>query len=199
MKKLLFAVSALAALSLLAPTTGFAEVNYMGLYFDQAGTVNEGSMAASSPTDVYLVMHNPWSLNFNAPVQNIGGVEFKLIPSAGILVLNTSYPVDVVDIGDNGNHAAGFGSALPVDASGATVVATFNVMALNTDPQYFNLAPNDIASIAGKMTYLDWDDTGDSIIGMIAPWDNFDYHVLAVNGVVPNEETTLDGIKALYR
>jgi len=57
MKKLLFAVSALAALSLLAPSTGFAQAtNTLGIYLDEAGTLNSGPVTPFTATDIYLVL-----------------------------------------------------------------------------------------------------------------------------------------------
>jgi hypothetical protein len=63
MKKLLFAVSALAALSLLAPSTGLAQAqNVLGLYADEAATTNniEGATPFSQH-NIYMVIENPYN------------------------------------------------------------------------------------------------------------------------------------------
>jgi len=200
MKKLLFAVSALAALSLIAPSTGFAQAtNTLGIYVDEAGTLNSGDVTNFVPVDIYMVLHGPMTPGMTA-VNNIGGVEFK-ITAVGATVLTFTYPVNVVDISDAlGNHAAGFGEALPVGANGATVVCTLNVLPTNaTGAAVFTLAPNDLASIPGAMAYLDWDVTSDNIYACLPPYESFDYDVCVLNGTVATEETTMDGIKALYR
>jgi len=59
MNKPIIAVSAIAALSHLAPITGFSEptpLNEVGLYMNEDGTGITGSFINNDPGDVYLVL-----------------------------------------------------------------------------------------------------------------------------------------------
>lgn len=206
MKKLLFAVSALAALSLLAPSTGFAATNHMSLFADTHGTMNEVAGAAPySQMPVYLIVMDPYNDDpFNpdvdpGPVAFLGGVEFAIPAPTNAVILSYAWPVDVTDVGTGENHIVGFGAPVAVN-DGIAVVATLTVLysSATGDPAFFTLAPADPVSIEGYMACLDSGDEG-KIIGLLPRYDSFDYHVFSINGSVATEPTTMDGVKALYR
>jgi len=200
MKKLLIAVSALAALSLLAPSTGFAEAtNILSLYADEAGTENTLTMSPYSQVDIYLVVTNPYNTIRDSAIEFLGGVEFAVPAPTNAIVLSWTWPVDVTDVGTGDSHIVGFGQSLPV-VDGSAVVCTLNILynSASSDPGYFTLAPSDPASNPGFMACLDWANEGD-IISLTPPFESFDYHVLAINDVVATERATMDAVKALYR
>ena len=199
MKKLLFAVTALAALSLLAPSTGFAQGahNQLGVYTDDAMTATNLNAALYSQPVVYFVVSNPYSAAM-APIPSITGVEFKIVFDESLLTqMSLEWTSDsVIDIGTAGSHIAGFGSPLPVVDSTLTVCAvTFLIM--SGDPNYIHLAPADPASIADVMVLLD----GDEVLSPLWPSSgNFADPVFAFNGTaVATTSVELDHIKALYR
>lgn len=200
MKKLLFAVSALAALSLLAPSTGLAQAtNHMSLFADEAGTLNSATMTAFTTIDLYLVIMNPYNVDLEQPIGFLGGVEFAIPAPTNALILSFAWPVDVTDVGTGTSHIVGFGQPLQV-FDGMATVCTIQVLynSPTSDPGYLTLAPAEPASNPGFMAVLDNADEG-NIISVLPPWDNFDYNVFAINDEVATEPATMDGIKALYR
>jgi hypothetical protein len=121
------------------------------------------------------------------------------------ILLSTSWPVNVTDVGSGSNTnykniIAGFGEPLQV-VDGMATVATFGVLYNQADVgtmAYLVMAPADPASNPGFMACLDTGNPGD-IISLTPPFENFDYHVFVINGVVAEEESTMDSVKAMYR
>lgn len=209
MKKLLFAVSALAALSLLAPSTGLAQdvppewvagKNLMSLYSDTAGTSNSLTMTPFTTGSVYLVVHDPYNYEFaggGQDVTSIGGVEFAVYTTGSITILSLAWPVTVVDVGTAPSHVAGFGTPVTVSNNSA-LLCTINFF-LGGDSGAFQLGPSSPSSVTTweAMAVLDMADEG--ICELLPPYLNFDYNVLGVNLEVATESTTIDAVKALYR
>jgi hypothetical protein len=199
MKKMLFAVSALAALSLLAPSTGLAQThNIMGIYADEAGTVNSiNPQPAFTPVDLYVVLHNPYNEVTDAPITAVNGVEFGLTLD-NVLSLSTSFPVNATDVGGSPtNIVAGF--ATPATVSGGSVVlATINCLVQSAAAGYIGMTPATPSSAPGFMATLDAAVAG-QIIPVLPPWESFDYNVFAFNETVASEPMTMGNVKALYR
>ena len=199
MKKMLFAVSALAALSLLAPSTGLAQTNnIMGIYADQAGSVNSiNPQAPFSPVDLYVVLHNPYNDVTESAISAINGVEFGLTLD-NVLILSVGFPVNATDVGGSPtNIVAGF--ATPTTVSGSSVVlATINCLVQSAAAGYIGMTPATPASAPGFMATLDAAVPG-QIIPVLPPWESFDYNVFAFNEEVATEAMTMDNVKALYR
>ena len=200
MKKLLFAVSALAALSLLAPSTGLAQAtNVLSLYADEAATMNNiDGMAPFSQADIYLVVTNPFNDARGTAIDFLGGVEFAVLPT-NALVLSITWPVDVTDVGTGNNHIVGFGQPLAV-TDGMATVCTINFLyqSATSEPGQFMLAPTVPASIEGAMAVLDSGWLGD-IVAQMPPYESFDYMVFGINQMVATDAVTIDAVKALYR
>ena len=206
MKKLLFAVSALAALSLLAPSTGLAQFNnHLGLYADEAATsVNLTEVAAFSTVPVYVVVTNPYNTNLDQPVSGIKAVEFQVVPPANVTVLGITFTNTAVNVGTSINVIAGFGT--PVDVSGGmAVVATYSILymdAAGTAPAPFHLAPAEPASISDMLAIQDAAD--ELLYGLYPSSSTYDNPVFGINTigddvVVATDEVTFDSVKALYR
>ena len=200
MKKLLFAVSALAALSLLAPSTGLAQAtNIMSIYADEAASANSVDSAPFSTIDVYLVITNPYNHDEARPIDAIAGVEFAVPTPTNATILGFNWPVDVVDVGTGINHIVGFGQNVAVSGGMATLCSIqFIYTSATSAPAYFTLAPATPASAEGFMAVLDAGDEG-NIIEVLPPYENFDFNVFAVNDAVATESSTMDAVKALYR
>jgi len=199
MKKLLFAVTALAALSLLAPSTGFAQGahNQLGIYTDDAMTATDLAAGLYTQPVVYMVLSNPYS-EAMAPIPSVGGIEFKIVFDDGLLTeMGLEWTSDsVIDIGNNGSHIAGVGTPLPV-VDGVLTNATITYLIMSADPATLHLAPADPASIADVMVLLD----GDEVLSPLWPSSgDFADPVFAFNGTaVATDNVQLDEIKALYR
>ncbi len=203
MKKLLLTVSALAALSLLGPSTGFTFENQIGFYndLDQSATFIEG-YNVPAPFSVYVMINDPYNPNTAAPVANLGGFEFLLTMPVGAYIFDSSYPVQALNIGDVvGEYIVGFGQPLPVVSDTPTLVLTLTVFCTSTGyDQFFFLTPTHYPGIPGEIALMDFD-TRDIIPMCMVIGGSFDYPIFAINPVPPVavDEISFDGVKALFR
>src|SRR3989339_566227 len=138
MKKLLMLVSALAALSLLAPNAGYAlgENGYMGLYFDTAGQT-------SCTTGVFLTHVTAYIVYALPVIDSSRGFQCGIIISspAKDAQLNTTiavtYPVPATDVGVNAypkfNYITGYST--PQLIGDSFVFATLDIFVLDMDTQ----------------------------------------------------------------
>jgi hypothetical protein len=199
MKKLLFAVSALAALSLLAPSSGLAQpyYNQIGLYTDVEATMPGVETAGvGDMVTAYVIVTNPYNIDTMTPLPALGGVEFNLAAPAGVTVLSLTWPVDVINVGNNTDVIAGFGQPLSVD-NGMAVLCTYTFFVMSTDPQEFFLGPFSVPSIPDVMVLLDSTEDIHAAYPSSGAWDA---PVFGINTVpTATEPTTLDNVKALYR
>jgi len=219
MKKLFFAVSALAALTLLAPNAGFAGTafNQLGLYTDEVGTESAASIdiAPSTQFNVFLVVNRPVNEAFvdgngTPPFQRVmnevSGYECAvgfwdsndaLIP--GLFVLATTFNGNAVRLGTGGNFVVGFASPIPVTA-GAAMLTTFNIMVLDTNPKEIFLDVSTPASLPGTMAIVDGAIVNDNLQAAFPSSGNLSAHVFGINtGVVAVENESWGGVKALFR
>ena len=113
MKKSLFTVSAIAALSLLlVPGSSIAEPthpNEVGLYMTSDGLGETGTMEIGYPVVVYLVLTRPTDSETGIPYTTINAFECQLNfnPIGNLFKLSEAYPVDYLNVGDNNNIALG--------------------------------------------------------------------------------------------
>ena len=216
MKKLLFAVSALAALSLLAPSSGFAQhvyFNQVGLYttadalpdpLDPDAPIT-GTDDVGIPTTVFLVLTRPAAgetayagvrafecqLNFNP----IGGI-FMLSGALGAPGLNIG-DVDNIALGYL-NYIVGFSAPVPVAPSESIILVTFSFLNQNAVPIEVTLNPAPGGSIPGQMVFLP--DTPPILEQMFSSSGTPDGTAFTFNGVaVATEDATFGSVKALYR
>ncbi len=201
MKKLLFAVSALAALSLLAPSTGLAQAtNILSFYADEAATQNNMTgVASSTPVNIYLVVQNPTNPNLDdAAVSFVQGVEFGYSLSGGF-ALGIAFAVQNTDVGGApGNHIVGFAQPFAVTDGTATLATLTVLYTSDATPAFISLNPATPASVPGYMAVIDFSDIGHPV-PCLPPFENFDYNVFAINDVVAVEDSSLDQVKAMYR
>jgi hypothetical protein len=116
MKKLLFTVTTLVALSLLAPSTGIAEPthpNEVGLYLDPLGpdgTGETGTFVIGDPVTVYLVLTRPTDTETGIPYPTINSFECRptFSPIGNLFKLAHAYPTDAINVGDDNNLALGY-------------------------------------------------------------------------------------------
>ena len=214
MKKLLFVMSALAALTLLAPAPGSAVTydNVMAIIFDDPGAFVAGDDLNSCDSDVpmatlveaYLILINP-------TVGALYGYEFGFNVEGNFLmagvVLNGTGAVDVgPDVpGQTGNHIVGLG--IPLSTSDATLIATLKI--INMDAL---LAPITITLLGATPNSLD-DELHPidlpalliegSIVIPAATSTEFLTITAAINctegQVISVDETSWDRLKSMYR
>jgi hypothetical protein len=201
MKKLLFAVSALAALSLLAPSSGLAQpyYNQLGLYLDEAGTITGAQDAvANQQFLVHVIISNPRNLETGTDLTSIKAVEWGVVPPSNVFILALNFPSEVLNVGTMTNAIVGYGlNPVPV-TSGIAVLATYQILFLGV-AETFYLTPTTPASIPGLMAIVDVTDT---LIGVYPASGSFDNPVFGINNganPVATDMKTMDAVKALYR
>jgi len=197
MKKLAFALSALAALTLLAPTSGIAAQGTLGVYFDTDATIYETTSTPYVQVSAYVsvVAHD---------FDNIFGYEFGYTIEGAHTVTGTllqgSGPIDVG--GAAGNHIVGLAS--PMVADPVTVVCIINIFVLDTNPIFITLtgaSPNSVPGSNTPAVLL----AGDVIARCgVSGWDPVNElpdRCAAINGtgIVSVDQTSLDAVKSLYR
>lgn len=200
MKTILIKIAALAVLSLLVPGTGLATNNQIGFYtdLDLRSSHLEGYNVVA-PFPIYVVIHNPYNPNSEADVANLGGFEFMIDLPPGAFVLDSSYPVQALNVGLAANeYIVGFGEPLPVVSGTPTLVLTLNVLAQTDCCQFFYLVTTTEPSIPDEIALLDFD-TNDIIPMYIDVGGEISYPIFVINLFLAVEDMSLDGVKALFR
>ena len=215
MKKLLFAVSALAALSLLAPSTGFAQVphdydNTVGLFLTPDGTGATGTSDIGAGVLVYMVLLRPADYdNGDTPYTSINAFECSLfidpVPNNNLFLLATTIPPNSVDIGPSKDINSGrldyivglaTGSEVPI-VDGAVSLITFNFMNTSVGTFDITMGPTTAPAIPGEMAYQGV--AGDLRI-MYSAGGSSDASVFQFNGsAVAVEDASFGSVKALFR
>ena len=204
MKKLFYVVSALAALTLLAPNVGFAQSadNQLGIYGDEAGSLDSQNfvVAASTPFTAYMVLTNPVD-NYDMAVGEVEAFECRVAFSNGAMVfkLAETLPPQAINVGDSSNPAAGLeyavglGVPTPVVGGAVTLVEfTFMVLAVSQIDVFIE------ESQGGNLYYQEADNK--ELVDYYPSSSDPAMPVASFNGTVtPVDEETWGGVKALYR
>ena len=111
MKKLLFVMSVLSSLALLAPNPGFAEPthpNEIGLYTTPNGYGETGTNIVGVPVDVFLVLTKPEVEN--DPFPGVLGFDCQLNfnPVGLMFLLSLTLGGEGLNIGDDYNVSSGW-------------------------------------------------------------------------------------------
>ena len=206
MKKLLFAVSALAALSLLAPSTGFAQhvyPNQIGIYEFSDGTGNTGTFDVGTPVTVFLVLTKPEK--DGVPINTINAFELTLNfnPAGNLFKLAEVFPGNNVNVGDNSDinqgfleYIVGFATDHAVTDESITLI-TFTFM--HTAPGVIDvtLSPTSKPSIPGEMAYQSI--PGDLRVGFTSAGPAGGPVFVFDGAAVATENESFGSVKALYR
>jgi hypothetical protein len=203
MKKLFFVMSALAALTLLAPSTGFAKAdNQIGIYSEAAagdGTQNF-VVTPNVPFFAFLVLTQPVD-NGGTPVTQVEAFECKVTFSNGgsIFKLAETLPPQAINVGDSSNPALGLdyavGLGVPTNVvGGAVTLVQFQFLALvGTQIDVFVEL-----STTGNMYYQEA--AGKTLVDYYSSSGDVALPVASFNGIVTaTDEETWGGVKALYR
>ena len=204
MRKMLFALAALAALALLTPDTGVAQgdANQIGIYTTQTPDFSNITDAdtrvngAGSHT-AYVICSYPHNDNTDTDITSLGGFEFQL-DWGSLFVTPTLHPSAT-----NFMSAPDFycGANVPV-ANGMAVLVTLSIGSFTEDPVDFFIMPvSDSAaqSIPGAIAITDFDDNY-SISRAYPASGDFANPIFGFNtSVVPNEDATWSDVKNLYR
>lgn len=213
MKKLLFALCALAAFALLTPSAGFAQwENRIGIYSTSAlaATSLNPSPANDAVFSLYFVLTNP-TVN-GSPVVSCKGWEYRvtIVGAAGGLERYTDVlPAGAQNFGNasdpyDSSYALGLATPLPVtivNDLGRVVLHRWSMhMVDNAAPYYFYLSPASPASFPGRLAYLNG--TGGAQIAASGSQGNYADPVFVIGGQtvpVATQSESFGAVKALFR
>lgn len=211
MKKLLFAVYALAAISLLAPSAGFAQdfVNRIGIYTtDTAGAAFINPAPLGTPFNIYFVVTNPkLDAGAGAAVTAIDAFEFIVTingPANLLFKLSQTLLPNSLNVGQDGNpynaeYAVGAAAPVPV-TGGQRVLMSWNVLLSSPGPFLFYLNPTTAPAIPGKMAIEAVIGSEVQLVPCMPSSGAFANPVFALGStVVPVESASFGGVKALFR
>jgi hypothetical protein len=205
MKKLLFAVSALAALSLLAPSAGFAQHTYdntVGIFADEAATLTEVNVGPNTPFFAYVVLLRPSTLDAVA-FDSINAFELTVTSTdETIFVLAQNLPAGAINVGDNASivggleYIVGLANDLPVSSQSVTLFS-LQLMSLTGTPFQLFVGPTSKPSVPGEMAFQS---ISPPLVPMYSAGGDETAAVFGYNSsVVATEDATWGGVKALYR
>lgn len=208
MKKLLFAVCALAAISLLAPNAGYAQwENHIGIYTTAGAADHCFATTPLTPTNIYFVLSNP-RLPDGTAVTGINAFELKVLidgPAGSMFRLaETLTAPGAINVGSaadpyNAEYLVGWAGTIPV-VGGYCSVMTWNVLFLASGPFYFRLAPTTSPSVAGKMAFNTPVGEDAVLVGCMPSSEDFANPVFSAGDcVVSTETSTFGNVKALFR
>ncbi|MBK8165737.1 MAG: hypothetical protein IPK64_07180 [bacterium] len=207
MKKLLFAVCALAAISLLAPDAGFAQwENHIGIYTSADAANHCIATTPATQTSIYFVISNP-RLGDGTPVAAVNAFELRVLvegPAGSMFRLAETLPVGAINVGVSTDpydsmYIAGWPGTTPV-VGGFCSVMTWNVLFLAPGPWYFRLSPTTNPGVAGKMAINVPVGEENFLVGLMPSSDDFANPVFSAGDCVVSTETSSFGnVKALFR
>ena len=204
MRKMLFALAALAALALLAPNSGVAQgaANQIGIYttqtpdFDNITDLDTTVNGAGSHT-AYVILSYPHNDNTDTDINAVGGFEFQL--DWGSLFVTPTLHSSATNFMNSPDFYCG--SNVPV-SNGMAVLMTLAIGSFSEDPVSIYMMPVSDAqaqSIPGAIALTDFDDNY-SISQAFPSSGDFADAVFGFNtSVVPNEDANWGDVKNLYR
>ncbi|HPF69879.1 MAG TPA: hypothetical protein PLQ13_04335 [Candidatus Krumholzibacteria bacterium] len=214
MKKLLLAMSALAAVALLVPSSGVAGVNdssgeglnanIIGVYTTQTANDSDVSYTGTpGPVTCYAVVKNPVNYHTGAPgstvesdITVLGGFEFKLVLPATVFLLSGTMPAGATNFLTPPNYLVGCN--IPVSNRVATVV-TFSLGWFSGTPEFLFVSPVDnVPSVNGKLAITDFNDDF-RLNPAYPPYHDFAIPVFALGQALDSEDATWGGVKSLFR
>ncbi|MCK9996179.1 MAG: hypothetical protein KAH56_07860 [Candidatus Krumholzibacteria bacterium] len=209
MKKLIFAVCALVALSPLCIGTGHSEPthpNEIGLYMNEDGTGATGTFDLGIPIYAYLVLTKPAdTANNDTPYATINAFECRLTfsSSEGLFKLGDQLPPTSINIGDQSSISQGFleyivGIANDVPVTDESVVLIEFVFLAVVDLSIeVTIGPTSKPSRPGVMVFQS--ESG-HLVPMYPVSGSYDDPIFIFNGeAVDVVKESFGSVKALYR
>ena len=210
MRKLLFALSALAALFMIAPSNGYAQYVYqsmVGLYQDDSVLdVHTGTTPGFQSEDIYIVLTNPY-LNVGlapgesgtVPVTQIKAFDLRVTVPTGHTLLGLTLPVSGTILGDMPDFAAGLSTPLAV-VDHAVTLGSLSVFVTSTAHSEYFLGPVSVSpEIEGHMAAVDGDGNSFMIYPVSGDTNAPVFIFNADSDPVATEDATWSDVKALYR
>ena len=196
--KIFLALSVLLAVSAVAGgAASVLDENRLGLFYDQAATIDEIDIPANSQQNLYLVLINP--VADSGAVQNVGGFECSIVPATGDFLLGVSFPLDALNLGSVDNIVVGYAGPLPVTSADATVLATVSVLTMGNNPEGYYLLPSAAPSIPNSMAFLEMDSAEHLPVAAVPVSGSYDRPVFTFGDYTIEENKRWGEVKSLYR
>jgi hypothetical protein len=196
MKNFIALLAFLAVGPLAAGVAASLDENRLGLYYDQAATIDEIDIAANSQQVLYLVLINPVSSSGNVTL--VGGFECGILPAPGDYLLGATFPLEAINVGGTADDmVVGYSQGLPVVSGGGTTLATVSVLTMGNNPEGYYLQPAAGAVIPNSMVYLDLG--GSEVVNALPVSGSFDLPVFTFGDYSVEEGKNWGGVKSLYR
>ncbi|MBK9776893.1 MAG: hypothetical protein IPP62_11095 [bacterium] len=198
------AMPMLFLLTCLLPAAGRADdSNLLGLFYDTGGTVDQVAIDPYTQHALYLVLLNPVNDGFGGSgtrdVGSVAGFECGIVPPSGDMLLSVEFPALAINVGSTNNLIVGFASAVPVSSSRAATLATVRVMSFGNNRAGYLLSTATPQSIPGVMAYVDAEDTGDDLVGMMPVSGAFNRPVFWFGDWNVRENARWGEVKSLFR
>ncbi|MCP4574330.1 MAG: hypothetical protein GY838_18395 [bacterium] len=204
MKKLFFAMFALAALSLLAPSSGVADNNQIGIYTTSTPVPNSADArydgALPGQFTCYIVCTNPWNnvtAGVDAAIVQLGGFEFQVILPPDFLIIGTTYPPNVLNLNSPPTFYCA-GAIDVVDSRVLLVTLTLATFSGTSGLMYLDAVPT-APSIPGSLAITDAGNAFELIEAYPASGDLAEPVFGIAMDVVPSEDASWSELKALYQ
>lgn len=215
MRKLLFTMSALAALLMIAPSDGYAQFVYqsmVGLYSDEADLTVVSADFVAGPATLYLVLSMPY---FNAdsgegesgtvPVPAVGGYECRVGLPGTYFLTTAAWPTQALNIAALPDMVVGYASPVAVVDEQVTLATLTMFGDGSADVELF-LTPITALEpeFPGEMScvgYVTTDPVNIQAFKMFPTSNAHDAPVFVINGSDPvaTEGASWGNVKALYR
>lgn len=207
MKKLLFALSALAALTLLAPAPGSAYDNILGIMFTDPAAYSVDNPLVSYTTGTAVGLVQAYVVLINPSVGAVYGYEMGFTTGGGahLVVSYQSAGPNPIDVGGGlGNHIVGFAGPMAITPGGATLLGTINVFYQDVTPVTITLAGTSPSSLLGEWAgYPAILGPSDLIVigGTSTAFGEVTGVINSADGseIVATDEVSWDSVKSLYR
>lgn len=186
------------------PSPGRADgANALGLFYDAEATINEIAIGANTQHVLYLILLNPVNEEYGGSstrdVRFVSGFECGIDPPTGDFLLGVDFPLPAVNVGATDNLIVGFAGAVPVTSARAAMLATVRVLSFGDNREGYRLAIASPPSLPGLMAYVDAEDTGDDLVGMMPASGAFDRAVFWFGNWHVQENAPWGAVKSLYR
>jgi hypothetical protein len=198
MKKSLALLALVFVLATVCGASAALDENRLGLFYDQAATIDEIDIAANSQQYLYLVLINP--VSDLGTVQVVGGFECSIVPATGDYLLGVTFPLEAVNVGGSSeNIVVGYAGALPISSAEGTVLATLSVLTMGNNPEGYFLQPPASPSLPNKMAYLDMGIPETLIVEAVPVSGSHDRPVFTFGDYTVEENKQWGDVKSLYR
>jgi hypothetical protein len=213
MKKLLFAVCALAAISMLTPSAGFAQFeNRIGLYTTQtADAAHLNTLGTFTPTNLYLLAINPRNSDGSAATF-VDAFECTMsVTGPAYLGLSQTLPTGALDV-DSATLGFAVGFATPsAVTNGIVLLMTWNIMLTGAiddtgcpdncvNHMKVYLGPASIPSVPGGFMAINVPNSPELLVPCSPSSGANNVPVFAIGeGTVATETSAFGAVKALFR